>query len=83
MWIWDYSTSVATTIIISLSDTTITGMATPNMGIAIIMPDTATTTGMTHIMALDISVAMMAHEDIGETTLLANPTADMETTGDD
>jgi hypothetical protein len=47
------------------------------------MPDTATTTGMTNTMALNISVATMAHEDIGETTLLANPTADIETTGDD
>ena len=83
MWIWDYSTSVATTIIISLSDTTITGMATTNMGIAIFMPDVVPTTGLTNIMALDISVAIMAHEDIGETTLLANPTVDIETTGDD
>lgn len=83
IWILDYSTSVATTIIIGLPNTTITGMAATNMGIAIIMPDTAPTTGMTNIMALDISVATMAHEGIGETTVLANPTVDIETTGDD
>jgi len=83
IWILDYSTSVGTTFIISLSDTTITGMGATIMGIAIIMPDTAPTTGMTNIMALDISVATMAHEGIGETTVLANPTVDIETTGDD
>ncbi len=51
---------------------TISGMAIiVNMGITIIMLDTDTSTGTTSTVGLDISVAMMAHEDVKDATMLA------------